>query len=492
MAAAAQEPGRMVSAGRRKTKIVGTVGPATAGEQALRRLLEAGVDVVRLNGSHNTLAWHGEVIRRVRAMSPLTPILLDIPGRKVRTGLLARDIDLVPGREVTFTTQPGYEGTDKVPVTYPELHADLGPGNVILADDGTLRFRVVQVAQRDVRCRIETNGVLRSSKGLNLPYVRLNGPTVNERDAEMLALAAEAGVDFVGISFVESAAHVEEVRTRLGGADVGIIAKIENKFGVEELRQITLASDALMIDRGDLAAETEIEGLAIMQKRILREAHRYSKPVIVATEMLHTMIRNPQPTKAEVNDISNAVFDGAAAIMLSGETAVGDYPLEAVTLMDRVATIVEREILEFGYTSLDGEEKSIQSAIGRSIYEICRELPVTKVICLTARGFAPKMISRYRLRQPIIAVTNTNEVARKINLSWGVQPVVLDLDFTPHSADHILAALRTLYGGGLLTRDDLIAVAAVKYPRRGNKMNTVELYEVRDLVESQGWCSPSG
>ena len=372
----------------RKTKIVATLGPATCTEAQIRELIAEGLDIVRLNGSHNTLAWHRGVIRRVRTISPLIPILLDIPGRKVRTGLLASDVPLKRGETLVFTTEVDGVADGRIPVTYCDLHLDLRPGNIVLADDGTLKFQVIDVRGRDIVCHIENDGILRSSKGLNVPYVKLNGPVLADRDRRMLKFAKAEGVDFVGVSFVESAEHVAQVRELLEGSPVGIVSKIENKFGLDRLREIIVASDAVMIDRGDLTAETEIESLAIMQKRILREAQRHAKPVIVATEMLHTMMRHPYPTKAEVTDISAAVLDGASAIMLSGETAIGDFPAQAIALMNRVASLVENaETLpdEAGST-LDDE--AIPSAVGGAIHELCRKLPVTKVICLTASGFA--------------------------------------------------------------------------------------------------------
>jgi pyruvate kinase len=472
---------------KRKTKIVCTLGPITCSEEKIRQLLDAGMNVARLNGSHNTLDWHRDVIARVRKVSPLVPILFDIPGRKVRTGLLEKEIPLLKGRELVFSTDTIGPGSDKVPDTYAGLHTDLSAGNVILADDGTLQFKVTAIRGKDIHCLIETDGVLRSSKGLNVPYVQLKGPVVSPRDEKMLAFAVQESVDFVGISFVESAKHVEEIRKHLASSKVRIVSKIENKFGLNHLKEITLASDGLMIDRGDLGAETEIETLSVMQKTILREAQLHSKPVIVATEMLHTMIKNPQPTKAEVNDISNAVFDGASAIMLSGETAAGDFPLQAVQTMNRIASSAEDHLAQFGYLNTQSEKNSIPSAIARSIYEICQDMPVTKVVCLTASGFAAKMVSKYRLKQPVIAVTNSAVVARQVNLHWGVQPALVDVEFTPESSDHIIQSLEDLYRGGTLTMDDFIVVTAVKYPKQGLKMNTLEVYEVRDLVDSQKW-----
>ena len=463
----------------RKTKIVATLGPATCTEAQIRELIAEGLDIVRLNGSHNTLAWHRGVIRRVRTISPLIPILLDIPGRKVRTGLLASDVPLKRGETLVFTTEADGVADGRIPVTYCDLHLDLRPGNIVLADDGTLKFQVIDVRGRDIVCRIENDGILRSSKGLNVPYVKLNGPVLADRDRRMLEFAKAEGVDFVGVSFVESAEHVAQVRELLEGSPVGIVSKIENKFGLDRLREIIVASDAVMIDRGDLTAETEIESLAIMQKRILREAQRHAKPVIVATEMLHTMIRHPHPTKAEVTDISAAVLDGASAIMLSGETAIGDFPAQAIALMNRVASLVENaETCAAMTRAAKGNSPDDPTTTNRGPHRSSFG---------PASGFAPKMISKYRLKQPILAVTNSIEVARKVSMSWGVQPLVLELKFSRRSSDHIIRTLRELYGREVISADDVIIVTAVKHPKTGNKMNTIEIYEVKDLIESQGW-----
>jgi len=470
-----------------KTKIVVTLGPKTCNADSLKAMLSSGLDIIRLNGSHNTLDWHKNAISLVRQVSPLTPILLDIPGRKVRTTILKTPKKLEIGETLTFTTDSEYRGDDKIKVTYPDFHQDLETGNTILADDGTLKFTIIDVSNRDITCRIETKGYLKSSKGLNIPYVKMRGPVVSEKDRHILEFCVQNDVDFVGISFVESAKHIAEVRTHLSGSNVEVISKIENKFGIDNLDEIVSHSDAILIDRGDLAAETEIEKTALFQKRIIRSCNLHSKPVIVATEMLHTMIENPQPTKAEIIDITNAVIDGASATMLSGETAVGEYPEQAITIMNKVALCVEEEWRDFGSVNFVSAEKSVPNSIGRSVYEICREMPVTKVICITKTGFAPKMISRYRLDQPILAVTPDENVARKLNLSWGVVPVKVDVNFSQDSSEHIPQCLETLYCRDYLNRDDLIVVTSVKYPKHGNYMNSVEVYYLKDLVESLSW-----
>jgi pyruvate kinase len=325
-----------------RTRIIATIGPATSSLEMLTSLARAGMDTVRLNASHNVPAWHRDAITLVRQVLPTTPVLLDVPGRKIRTAHLAHEPEFAVGDPLTLTTEEGHDGRLKVTVGSRRLHLDVSPGDTLLADDGRLRFTVVDVVGRDLRCRAEAAGRLRSRKGINVPGVELGGELVGERDRDMLAFARENGVDLVGISFVESARHVGLVREELAGSGIGIVAKIETPRAVRNLEEIIDASDAVMIDRGDLSAETDLEHIGVLQKEILSRAAEFEKPVIVATELLDTMTERPYPTKAEITDITNAVLDGAAAVMLSGETAIGAHPVESVTVMRRIASAAEQ------------------------------------------------------------------------------------------------------------------------------------------------------
>lgn len=324
------------------TRIVATIGPVTNSAKMLISLAEAGMSIARLNASHNTLTWHRDTIALVRQVLPETPILLDVPGRKIRTAHLSHEPVFAVGELIILTTEEGHDGHRKVTIGSRRLHQDVSPGDTLLADDGKLRFTVVEVIGRDLHCRADVAGRLRSRKGINVPGVELGGELVGDRDRDMLAFARETGVDFVGISFVESARHVGLVRKELPGGRPGIVAKVETPRAVRNLEEIIASSDAVMIDRGDLSAETDLRQIGVLQKEILFRAAEFETPVIVATEMLDTMIENPYPTKAEITDITNAVLDGAAAVMLSGETAIGAYPVESVTTMRQVASVAEQ------------------------------------------------------------------------------------------------------------------------------------------------------
>lgn len=468
-----------------RVRIVATIGPATNNANALRALAQAGMNVVRLNGSHSDLDWHRATIALLRQTLPDVPILLDIPGRKIRTVGLKHEPSFAVGDIVTLTTEPDHDGSKKVPVNYDRLHEDLKAGNTILADDGTLRFTVVELRGRDILCRAETPGTLRSRKGINVPYVKLNTALVTDRDRKMVGFARETGVDFIGISFVESAAHVEAIRELSGQDGPRIVSKVENQGGLDHMEEIMAATDAAMIDRGDLSVETNLQSLTLFQKRIIDAARAAGKPVIVATEMLHTMIENDFPTKAEVSDITNAVLDGTAALMLSGETAVGKHPVAAVTLMRQVANEAERYLQ--GRLDDADAKSSVPRAMEDAIALICRTLPITKIVAVTRSGYAARSVAARQVRQPIIAVSNDARAARSFNILAGVTGEHVDIPFPRTSTDHIVTCLETLWRRGRLTADDLVLVTAVGYPKSGNRMNLIQTHAVSDLIETLGW-----
>jgi pyruvate kinase len=468
------------------SKIVATIGPATCNPQALRALEKAGMSVARLNGSHADLDWHRAAITLIRQVLPQVPILLDIPGRKIRTVALAHEPSFLEGDTVILTTDLSHDGREKVPVNYADLHIDVKPGSTIMADDGTLSFQVADVRGQDIICIARTAGTLRSRKGINVPFVQLNTALVTERDRLMARFARELEVDFIGISFVESAAHVEAIRELVGARTPQILAKVENQGGVDHLEEIVAAADAIMIDRGDLSVETRLETLALYQKRIIEAARTEGKPVIVATEMLHSMIRSNQPTKAEVADITNAVLDGCSATMLSGETAVGDYPLEAVSVMRRVADTA------FGHLNARSAQlgpwaTNPARAMEEAIAMILRSASVTKVVAITRSGYAARRLSARGVSQPILAVGDSPSMARAFNLYAGVQGVHFRTDVPRGSADYIKACIQFLYESGKLSIEDEILVTGAIYPRSGTRMNLIELHRIANLVTEFGW-----
>ncbi|MBI4179212.1 pyruvate kinase [bacterium] len=317
-------------------QIVATIGPRTQSPTALRLLSQNGMNIARLNGSQADLNWHARVIRRLRRIAPDVLILFDVPGKKIRTGQLAHEPDLAPGDAIVLTSEPGHDGRVKVSVTFEDLHLFVKPGEPIFATDGTIQMSVEEIRDRDIYCRVRVGGKLRSRKGVHIPHLTPRLEFLSDQDRRLIAFAAESPVDYLGLSYVEHSRDVESVRRLIGKSGARIVSKIETRGALERLQEIMEASDMLMLDRGDLSAETRLAAIALVQKDVLVEARRLSKSVIIATETLHSMIKKPFPTIAEVTDVTTAVLDGAGAIMLSGETAVGRYPLESVMHMRRI------------------------------------------------------------------------------------------------------------------------------------------------------------
>ena len=470
-----------------KTRIVCTIGPGSLNSAMLQSLHQAGMNLARLNGSHSDLAWHQDAIALLREILPSTPILLDIPGRKIRTAQLAHEPSFEVGDELILTTDAAHDGRTKVPINYPHLHTALDAGHTILADDGTLKFTVLRIEGRDIVCRAETAGCLRSAKGINVPFVELNMPEVTERDERMVSFARDMGVDFIGLSFVESAAHVEAFRDLIDGTSPRIVAKVENQRGMDNVAEIAAVADAIMVDRGDLSVETSLHDVALRQKVIIQAAAKHGRPVIIATEMLHTMIENSFPTKAEVSDITNAVLDGCAATMLSGETAIGRFPEEAVRLMRDVAQASEVHVQAELSAATHNFGNSIPEVMGEVIDVMCRALPITKIVAITRSGFAARMIAVHRPRQPIIAVSDDAAAARSFNLFAGTVGVHSETRFLRSSIDHIGQILEMLWRRNFLDDEDFVLTTGLTYPYPGNRMNSLQLNKVRELAASLDW-----
>lgn len=471
------------------TKIVATIGPATANAESLLALSKAGMNVTRLNGSHNSLAWHAKTIALIHEVLPRTPVLLDIPGRKIRTIQLKHEPTFSKDDVIVLTTDLDFDGREKVPVNYDRLHLDLEVGQTVLADDGTLRFTVVDLREKDIFLRAETPGCLRSRKGINVPQVTLNTKLVTERDREMICFAQDHQVDLIGLSFVESKKHVEAIRELIQPLSYPrIVSKIENQGGMNHMEEVIEASDAIMIDRGDLSVETELDSLAVRQKEIIAVARRYAKPVIVATELLHSMIENSFPTKAEVCDISNAVLDGCSATMLSGETAIGKYPVEAVSLMRKVISQSEayKRNHSFGQKQ-DDSKRPVPMAVSDAIELICSEANISKIIAVTRSGFAARALSIRNLSQTILAVSDDEYAAKSFNILPGVLGVYYPKAFSRTSLEYVPDIIKHLREAGNVSDEDRVLVTAVGYPKSGNRMNLIQTHVVGDLASTFGW-----
>ena len=469
-------------------KIVATIGPVSANKESIKKLYKAGMSVARLNGSHSNLEWHAKTISLIKSTIPTLPILLDIPGKKIRTVQLEFEPEFDVGDIIILTTLPGFLGKEKISINNLYLHESLSKGDIILADDGTLRFEVNKIIENDIYCLAKTKGKLKSAKGINVPHIKIKSDLINQRDIDMMKFAVENEVDFVGISFVESSEHIKSIRALSKNSWPRIVAKVENQGGLDNLDEIAKETDVIMIDRGDLSTETNMESVAIYQKRIIRVATKYAKPVIVATEMLHTMISNPFPTKAEVTDITNAILDGASATMLSGETAIGDYPIESVEIMTKISnTVNEDKYKDFNLNKHINDNQDVPRVMGESIRNLCNTLPITKVVAITISGFAARMVSSTMLAQPIIAVSNDIFAAKSFNLLRNTKGIYINVDFAKDNSDHVLKSLKYLYNNKEINEKDVILITSVEYPKSGRRMNMIQTHYVQDLIELFKW-----
>jgi len=436
-----------VSAGRpaRKTKIVCTIGPATAAEDRLRALLRAGMEVARLNFSHGTRAEHGEVIDRLRRLadefSVPVAILQDLAGPKVRVGTFANgSVALEPGAAFTLTTRPVEGDQQRVSVSYAELPREVRPGSTLLLADGSVELGVEAVDETDIRCRVAVGGTLASRKGVNVPSGLLGLPILGAKDLDDLRFGVARGVDYVGLSFVRTADDVETAKRALAdaGAAIPVIAKIETQAALVHIDAILAAADGIMIARGDLSIETPFARVPAVQKELVAKANRSAKPAITATQMLFSMVTSPRPTRAEVADVANAVLDGSDALMLSDETTVGAHPVVAAETM--AAIIAATEDASAGWLA---RPRAADDAVGgpeavaMAACELAARVDAAVVVTLTMEGRTARWVAKYRPRRPILAATQHAETYRRLALVRGVTPLLLS---GPH--DDLLDAAR--------------------------------------------------
>ena len=418
-----------------KTKIIGTIGPASEDPQVIARMLDAGMDVVRLNCSHSAPEDLGRMIDAVREASRLqdTPvaILADLGGPKIRLARLEADVPVKTGEAITLSADQEYRGSDKLPAGYEGLAEDLRIGNRILIDDGLVELKVESITGKDIGCRVMNDGVLKSRKGINLPEADISISCITDKDRQDIEyLATRPEVDFIALSFVRHASDIRELRELLTskGRKIPIIAKVEKPEAVEELEEIVQETDLVMVARGDLGVEMPAHEVPMIQKRIIAECNRQNKPVITATQMLDSMITNPRPTRAEASDVANAVLDGTDAVMLSGETSVGRYPVETVRFMDSIVRSAEQqkgyEVQSFRHR-LD-TDMGLDESICHSACAMAEENGATAIITLTQGGRTARLLSRFRPTVPVIAFTEDDAVVRYLNIIWGVQGEIIE------------------------------------------------------------------
>lgn len=484
-----------------RTKIVCTIGPASREPEMLEKLIRAGMDVARLNFSHGGHDIHAENIARIRAAakavgSPVA-ILTDLQGPKLRVGDMAEGgVFVKQGERVVLTTRPvegmRREGAEDaqaiIPVQYKDLPRDVAPGERILIDDGLIELRVQDASHTDIPCQVVVGGVIQDNKGLNIPGSGLSIPAITEKDWEDIDFAIEQGVDWLGMSFVRSAEEIRELqeyvnKDRPVGERILVMAKIEKPQAIDHIEEIVQAADGIMVARGDLGIEIPAEKLPMLQKRIIRLANAAGKPVVTATQMLESMIRNPRPTRAEASDVANAILDGTDAIMLSGETAVGKYPVEAVRTMERIAEEIESATLTGPWDTppyIPEALDDVTDAVSHATAYTASDLRAAAIIAATTSGRTARSIAKYRPHTRIIAVTPNPMVQRQLMMSWGVIPLL-----GPHerSTDRIQQhSINVAYEAGLVEYGARVILTAGVTP---NMPGTTNLMTV-ELVKPQG------
>jgi len=467
-----------------RTKIVCTIGPATDSPEMMRGLIQAGMNVARINFSHGDRASHAKSIATLRQAAEqegrLVAVMADLQGPKLRVGEIeGGTVDLLVGEVVTLTSRPRSETAGEIPVPYPALLRELEAGQVILLDDGSLELVVVQAGGGDVRCRVITGGALASHKGINVPGVGLPFSALTPKDRKDVEFALEQGVDFVALSFVRRANDVRELRQFLEskGHDVAIIAKIENPEALAAFEDILAAANGIMVARGDLGVETPAEEVPFHQKRIISACNRVGKPVLTATQMLQTMMEHPRPTRAEASDIANAVLDGTDAVMLSGETAVGRHPVEAVRVMRKICANAEAH-LSYGRLLHDDsrDHETITESISAAAVKIADDVAARAITTATMSGLTARMVARHRPSVPILAVTFNQMTLFQLTLVWGVIPVRVDeFETTDEMMDVMIRAARE--EGLAAWGDRLVLTAGIPFGK-GRKTNMLKVHRV--------------
>ncbi len=473
----------------RRTKIVCTIGPATESEEQLKRLMQAGMNVARLNFSHGTHEEHGEVIKRVRALSerlgiPIA-ILQDLQGPKIRVGALQAPVTLTDNATVIITTRAVAGDANTIPTTYTALPQDVKIGDRILLDDGLMELRVTGFNQTDVECIVVHGGLLKEHKGINLPGVAVSAPSLTEKDCEDLRFGVAQGVDYIALSFVRTAQDVIRARNYLrqiqgelsghqNNETIPLIAKIEKPEAVERLDEILAVVDGAMVARGDLGVEMPLEKVPLIQKRIIARCNQLCLPVITATQMLESMITNPRPTRAEVNDVANAVIDQTDAVMLSAETSVGAYPIEAVETMVRVASEIETNNHSIHQTQKGRLSKA--QAVSHAARELAEEASVKAIVVFTRSGMSAHLISKDRPRTPILAYTPSEGVYRRLALWWGVWSHRLAMQGTTETLINLVD--KRLQEDGLIQKGEHVVIMGGLPIASQARTNFVKLHRV--------------
>jgi len=471
----------------KKTRIVCTIGPATEEEKVLKNLIENGMNVARLNTSHDSIQDHEKRVKLLqkirRELNIPLAILLDLEGPKIRTGTFDTDkVTLKEGQEFVLTSEDIVGSCDKVSINYKELPKEVNKGDNILLDDGKIRLVVSETTEKEIKTKVITGGTIAGRRGINVPGIDIGMPPLTEKDIEYLNKAVEWNVEYIAQSFVRKAQDITETKKILAGLgmpDLPVIAKIETLQALDNLEEIIEEADGVMVARGDLGVEAPVEQIPLLQKRIIEIANTMAKPAITATQMLESMINNPFPTRAEATDIANAILDGTDAIMLSGETSIGKYPEKAVEVMSKVAFETEKMLDEylykFDYSTYGGGDPST-NAITMSAVKMAEQLGINVIVATTYSGYTARALSRFRRNSKIIAASPRLTTYHRLALVWGVTPVIMrkftDTDNMLESVTNIVKSLDLVLPG-----DNIIVTAGIPYGF-SSKTNLLKVHEV--------------
>lgn len=466
----------------KSTKVVGTIGPATDTKEKLQQLIDSGLDVARLNFSHGNHEYFQKIINNIRSIDKNIAIMLDTKGPEIRTGALQnKTVELVQGKQVVVTSRDVVGDQNQINVDYQGLDT-LKKGDKLLLDDGLIELKVVKEGKNEIIAKIMNSGILEERKRVTIPNHAVKLDFLTKKDKEDILFGAKNNIDMIAASFVRCKEDVEQIRkiTKKHAKHVMIISKIEHWESVEKADEIIEASDGIMVARGDLGVEIELDRVPLVQQMLIQKCNEKGKPVIVATQMLESMRHNPRPTRAEVSDVTTAILQGADAIMLSAETASGKYPKRAVSIMTKIAKRYDCKV----HNTLEDHvaSKSISLFISKAAYIATKALNVKLIVAPTKSGFTAINISRFKPKCPIVAITTTHEVARKLQLSWGVVPVVDtrdDGELHKKIYDQVIEQTKKLK----LKPHDKVVVTAGFHSHKGGKTNLLEIYKIKDIMK---------
>jgi len=453
----------------KKTKIVCTIGPASLHKETIKKMVESGMNAARINTAYGNMNQYRLIIQNLRSAGDI-PLILDLKGPEIR--LKTKQERSVQKHDVF---KVGF--SDEEISFNHDFYSDIDVSDIIYVDNGKIKTRVVKKENKSLHLSTIIGGILSNGKGVNIPNKRLSVSTLSKKDLELVNFAIKANVEFIALSFTRRIEDVHNLENVLKGFRGAIIAKIENSEGFRNFEKILGSVSGIMIARGDLGVELDVEKVPLIQKALIRQCNQSGKPVITATDMLESMIYKPIPTRAEVSDVANAVLDGTDAVMLSGETSIGNYPIDSVLMMSRIVKDVEGSVKSH---VIDGEFVDISNTISKSIQRISQSMSISKIVTLTRSGYTARMIARFRIAQPILAVTPEESVAKQLELVFGIYPVQIDY---LGEEDRIVAVAKKLYSMGLIKKEDTILFTAAFRTAKKHASNIIEIHNIGELMD---------